>query len=218
MPTREFTEFELYRKDRAERIMVRFYFEKKQLADCWDEVCPGSTASRDSKKKMAWDDIQWHKETFPSNIEAILFSNHLDEHNVMAEFSRILFHSNLAYKDADGVLHDSGLPDAKTRLAAIRQWGAFRGYGKAKQPIVPSLHPEHRVAESERDLQVTRAADGDIPAGQTPDDQAEAKLPEQLSDEQWDQLRDRTEAASQPPQHLIEEMEREMNTQPGFDE
>ena len=179
MPRREFTEEELERKHRAERIAIYRYFEKLPLADCWYKANPDSTASRKNAGDMATAEINWHRDNFPPDFESALIVAGLDEHNVFAELHKIIYSSTITRKASGSDGDYEEVSDARTRLAAIKVWGQLRGLAAGKAPRPVSLHPEHQEAaaeeqrKSELDIEASDGTKRDInamPAREKPTD------------------------------------------------
>ena len=133
--TRTLTAHEMRRKERAERILIYHYFESRPLHECWYRAVSGSRVGEEEAAELARRERDWYCNTFQVNIDMALYLLGLDEFTVVAELAKTITSANHTYRDkATGELRDSGIPDARARLNAIKRWNTLRGYGLGRRP------------------------------------------------------------------------------------
>jgi hypothetical protein len=207
MQIRDFSEKELKRKERAERLMIAHYFENLTLADAWYRTTQATTltCSRNAAKVSCKREIDWHRDHFKTDIDSMLIINRMDDHSVFAALQEIMYNATTTRRegpDGEYVV----VPDNRIRLDAIGKWMLIRGFGGKKRPPVISLHPEHRAEAREAAAAEEKIVERDDSGRRDINDLPEYPL---LGDEEWQEKRRKAEASSQPPAIIRKLMEQE---------
>ena len=212
MKLHDFSQRELQRKHRAEKLLIYQYFEKLSQADCWYKATSATpaTISRDSAARSARREMDWHRATFPADIDSALIVNRMDENSVFAALADTMFNATTTRRegpDGEYVV----VPDARVRLEAIKVWAMLRGFKPGARPRVVSLHPEHREAAAQQEAQEAKEVErADGSRRDINDLKAYPLVSHEESKRQWKEA----EAASEPPPIIRELMEKE-NSPPG---